>query len=483
MPTVKSVFPETVAGLEDAEPPFSGRNIVIFSDGTGQRGGLMFDERRSNIYKLYRATRCGPDTNVNPAKQLAFYDPGLGTLPGGIDSPAALARSLYNLASQGTGLGITRNFIDCYASLIRNWQPGDRIFLIGFSRGAYTLRCLAGVLRLCGVPTKMPDGSPLKRDVATSRKLAKEAVKKVYNYTNSRSLRSANERQKELLTQRSALAALYRAKYDCDGIDGGNARPRFVGVFDTVASLANPAAIAGLIAICAIGIAIFATAPGLIWGGYWKWFISLSAALAVGGFAANFLMRFRATTRLAGIPWYKTVHLASARMVMYDTELDPQIYIARHAISIDETRGSFERVKWGMVGQYEPPRAKGLPFHEQLWFAGNHSDIGGSYAEDESRLSDIALGWMVAAATKVGLVIDASVLRLYPDPTGMQHDESQTGLFKYAKKKPRQPYDGAFLHPSVLKRFALSSVLQYDEMKVYRPENLRNHNAVKHFYK
>lgn len=38
---------------------------------------------------------------------------------------------------------------------------------------------------------------------------------------------------------------------------------------------------------------------------------------------------------------------------------------------------------------------------EQMWFAGNHSDIGGSYGEDESRLSDIALGWMVEQATSL----------------------------------------------------------------------------------
>jgi uncharacterized protein (DUF2235 family) len=59
-------------------PPFTGRNILIFSDGTG--GGLLPDEARSNVYKLYRATRCGPVTRIDPDKQLAFYDPGLGSL-------------------------------------------------------------------------------------------------------------------------------------------------------------------------------------------------------------------------------------------------------------------------------------------------------------------------------------------------------------------------------------------------------------------
>ena len=59
------------------------RNIVIYSDGTGQRGGLYFDEERTNIYKLYRATRAAPDSVIDPDMQLAFYDPGLGTIPAG----------------------------------------------------------------------------------------------------------------------------------------------------------------------------------------------------------------------------------------------------------------------------------------------------------------------------------------------------------------------------------------------------------------
>lgn len=458
-----------------------GRNIVIFADGTGQRGGLMFDERRSNIYKLYRATRCGPDTKVNPAKQVAFYDPGLGTLPGGIDSPAALGRSLYNLASQGTGLGITRNIMDCYASIVRVWRPGDRIFLFGFSRGAYTVRCLGGVLRLCGIPT-MYEGKPLKRDEATSRKIAKEAVKKIYNYTNSRSPKLATERQKELLAQRAALAAQFRKENECDGIDGGNARPHFIGVFDTVASLANPAAIAFLTFILITGLAFAALVPFVFFGHYFLWLSILSGVAMGGAILVNFLMRMRATFSLPGTPWWKTVHLTSARMKMYDTELDPQIYLARHAISIDEARASFQRVRWGTVGQYQGPRDEGLAWLKQLWFAGNHSDIGGSYSEDESRLSDIALGWMVDVAKKGGLIVENAVLRLFPDPSGMQHDEGRSGIFKYARSEHRDVKNDAFLHPSVLERFKLTGVQQYDEVKPYRPVGLRNHNGVKDFY-
>jgi|SRR5260370_26034616 uncharacterized protein (DUF2235 family) len=117
-----------------------GKNIVILSDGTGQRGGLVFDERRSNIYKLYRATRCGPDSCMDPTEQLAYYDPGIGTLPGGLGFLGAVGRKIYNMVSQATGLGLTANIIDCYAAIVSLWQREDRIFLFGFSRGAYIFR-------------------------------------------------------------------------------------------------------------------------------------------------------------------------------------------------------------------------------------------------------------------------------------------------------------------------------------------------------
>jgi uncharacterized protein (DUF2235 family) len=129
------------------------KNILIFSDGTGQAGGRAPDENISNIYKLFRATRCGPESDIDPLVQLTFYDPGLGSQPdGGIFFAERAYRWIHNVVSQATGLGITLNIIDCYAAILQMWQPGDRIFLFGFSRGAYTVRCVAAVLSLCGVP-------------------------------------------------------------------------------------------------------------------------------------------------------------------------------------------------------------------------------------------------------------------------------------------------------------------------------------------
>lgn len=214
-------------------PPLRGRNILIFSDGTGQAGGLRPDENRPNIYKLYCATRCGPETDIDPADQLAFYDAGLGSQPpGGAIFATRAYRWLHNVASQATGLGITTNIVDCYAAIIRMWKPGDRIFLFGFSRGAYTVRCLAAAIGLCGVPTRMPDGSPLRRDVGTTTRIAREAVKTVYQHVSS-------PKDAAYLAQRVALAERFRHRYGSDKTGGPNAVPFFIGVFDTVAALGS----------------------------------------------------------------------------------------------------------------------------------------------------------------------------------------------------------------------------------------------------
>lgn len=454
------------------------RNIVIYSDGTGQRGGILVDERRSNIYKLFRATRVGPDSAIDPAEQLAFYDPGLGTLPGGIDSPAALARSFYNLASRGTGLGITANIIDCYAALVRLWRPGDRIFLFGFSRGAYTVRCLGGVLRLCGLPTGEPGGQPLRRDAGSARRIAQAAVA-IYNYTNSRPRTARTARQAELLHHRDLLAARFRRDHGSDGSDGGNARPYFIGVFDTVASLANPAALALLALIALAAIAALSLASIWLGGGYWRWFATLTAGTAGAALIASLVSRFKVAGGLAGVPWWRTVHFASARMKMYDTELDPAVAYARHALSIDEARAAFARVRWGQPGQW---RGGDPVWFEQLWFAGNHSDVGGSYPEEESRLSDIALDWMAGAATAVGLKVDPAFLHLHPDAGGMQHDETRRSIFRFARRRARPIQVEAPLHASVIARLGLAAVQHYDVSRPYRPENLRGHRAAGAFY-
>jgi uncharacterized protein (DUF2235 family) len=150
------------------------KNIIIFSDGTGQVGGLRPDERRSNVYKLYRATRCGPDTSIDPAEQVTYYDAGLGSMPpeGALFAIRAY-RWLHNLFSLATGLGITTNIVDCYAAILSMWQPGDRIFVIGFSRAAYTVRCLRGAVAARGA-----DHDGRRKDATASRREIRQEDRK-----------------------------------------------------------------------------------------------------------------------------------------------------------------------------------------------------------------------------------------------------------------------------------------------------------------
>lgn len=462
------------------------RNIVVFSDGTGARGGILVDENRSNVYKLFRATRCGPDTTIKATEQLAFYDPGIGTLAPGSGFLGSLARRAYNLISQALGLGLTPNIIDCYAAIIQLYRPGDKIFLFGFSRGAYTIRCLAAALCKCGIPTRMKDGSSLKYDTYTARKIASEAVKCVYQHTSSWDRNKATKCQIQLLDQREALAARFRGQYASGNAEGPAVYPYFIGVFDTVASLSNPIALVALLALTPVLTAAASWGVWLLlgWLGYSiSWlllFLGITGAAALLGGAIHTFSRIRVAFGLKGYPWYKTLHLTEGRMNFYDRSLNPKVSYARHAISIDEARDSFQRVPWGDPTVWKETKPV---WFQQLWFAGNHSDIGGSYPENFARLSDISLNWMLDAAVEVGLKINDDYLRLDPDPLGPQHDETKSSVFKYAGKLVRAADPKCPLHQSVLERFKADGVLHYDEVRPYRPETLRNHEKVKDFYR
>ena len=459
-----------------------GKNVIIYSDGTGQRSGFFLDENRSNIYKLYRATRCGPDTAVDPSQQLAFYDPGIGTNPINENSFVRNYNRLYNIVSQSTGLGLTRNVIDCYAAIIRMWQPGDKIFLFGFSRGAYTVRCLGGVLAHCGVPTQM-DGSPIRRDEKTSRAIAKEAVTKVYQHTASVRPDKANAREAELLDQRKLLAARFRAKYASGDEEAPIVAPYFIGVFDTVASLANPFVLFGLGVVATVLLVALSWLASL-WLFTWALWASLlvGVSLCICGYWYA-TTHFKWPGALPGYPSWKSFTRTNMLMKFYDNRLSDRVKYARHAISIDEDRKTFQRVPWGTEGVLNNPDENGVNWFEQLWFAGNHSDIGGSYEENDARLSDITLSWMLAAAKSAGLKYDPRYLHLFPDAKGPQHDERRKFVFKYAGIEPRAVPRNAPLHATVEDRFKAEAVLQYDVMKSYRPEPLRNHEKVAHYYR
>lgn len=135
------------------------KNILIFADGTGNYGQ---PHRPTNVYKLFQMT-----FSVPPDQQIAFYQEGVG--------------SRLDFIGFMTGLGISKNIQACYKFLCRHYQPGDKVFLFGFSRGAATVRSLSGLTDLLGVSAKMSDDDIVEAfeiyKIQDSKKRAEKAAR------------------------------------------------------------------------------------------------------------------------------------------------------------------------------------------------------------------------------------------------------------------------------------------------------------------
>jgi uncharacterized protein (DUF2235 family) len=196
-------------------------HTLVFSDGTGQRGvpdtKTSAPDTSTNVHRMYLAAREVPS-------QRCFYDAGLGSDP---EHVLDWLTSAKNFLAKTTGLGITRNIRECYEFLIREGEPGRRIGLFGFSRGAYTVRSLGGLLGLCGVPAPMQGGVDIrgvgKPETALRGKIIDEAISIYQTY---------GPEKKQL---RKDMGAAFKAKYK-----GWDAIPTVIGVFDTVESLGLP---------------------------------------------------------------------------------------------------------------------------------------------------------------------------------------------------------------------------------------------------
>src|SRR5438309_7402445 len=115
------------------------KHIIVCPDGTGN---TAVKGRGTNVFKLFEAVDLnGHRSDPTLTVQIGIYDDGVGT---------ERFKPLKIFAG-ATGFGLARNVRHLYKALVRVYDEGDRIFLFGFSRGAFTVRTLAGMIVNCGI--------------------------------------------------------------------------------------------------------------------------------------------------------------------------------------------------------------------------------------------------------------------------------------------------------------------------------------------
>ena len=201
--------------IVDAQEP-QPRKLIVCCDGTWNRRDAP--GAVTNVAKMARSLRTFDDSGTS---QLIYYHPGVGT-GNGVD----------HFFGGAFGVGLSGNVQSQYAFLADNFNYGDQIFLFGFSRGAYTVRSLAGLIGLVGL----------------MQKIDMDYFPQVYKIYMSREYREALVRGQDLAAAHNALRALFP-----EGVTNGrndellqaidNSRRtaiHFIGVWDTVGSLGVP---------------------------------------------------------------------------------------------------------------------------------------------------------------------------------------------------------------------------------------------------
>jgi uncharacterized protein (DUF2235 family) len=322
------------------------KNIVVCLDGTGNQ---VKASGSTNVVRFYELLDLS-----DPTRQVAYYDPGVGTFSAqGAWTPAARA------VSRGLGLaignGMRENLGEAYRYLMGTWEPEDRLYILGFSRGAFTARALAGMLYRVGL---LHPGSENLVQYAVSEYARK------------------------------------RGAADLSGKDGWDRIDRFS------AALARTTNESRAIPITFMGI--------------WD---SVKAASIFG----------------RDLSWPYTRQL-------------PNVATVWHAVSIDEKRRPYR--------EYLVQPKGDKPVLNETWFAGVHSDVGGTF-EDDPKLADIALKWMTEGALSAGVLLRLRAYRnrckLTPEhAAGTIHRMGR--IWALAGYRSRRVPQGARVHWSVRDR-------------------------------
>lgn len=330
------------------------KNIVLCLDGTGNE---LRAKGNTNVLRLYEMLKL-----EDPRRQVVYYDPGVGTF-GSQGAMLRLTRGLSKLAGKAFGAGLRTNLADAYTYLMHTYEPGDKIFMFGFSRGAFTARALAGLLNWVG--------------------LVRPGGENLVPYAIGAYARSRQEWTPDDWEQTARFANTFSVV-----VDGEPSVPvHFLGLWDSVK-------------------------------------------------AAGFF-RFE-------VKWPDTRRLANVSHV-------------RHAVSIDEKRRPYREY---LVDPRPPNKVK------EVWFAGVHTDIGGTFVDDH-RLADISLKWMVEHAVEAGLGVHPEIVQKHATVTaesalGTKHKMGWPWVFLTYRRRPITPPTTspippppARVHSSVQLRMAL----------------------------
>ena len=183
------------------------KRIVIFCDGTWNTPDENVDGKlcQTNVVKMANALL---PRSEDGKLQMLYYDTGIG-------SDGGLLKRIYDGA---TGTGISENILEAYRFIIRNYEQDDELFFFGFSRGAFTVRSLAGLIRNSGI---------LKVENI-------DKVDKAYRIYKSR---------KPQHQPREVEATLFRKTFAVSE----TTKIKFIGVWDTVGALGNPLLMNGIL--------------------------------------------------------------------------------------------------------------------------------------------------------------------------------------------------------------------------------------------
>ncbi|MDT5033548.1 MAG: hypothetical protein QOC94_3719, partial [Actinoplanes sp.] len=270
-------------------------------DGTGNQ---MKARGHTNVATLF-----GMLDLSDPTKQIGYYDPGVGTMSAA-SARGAADKWLSRMSGLAFGSGLKTNVGEAYTYLMRHWQPGDEVYIFGFSRGAYTARALVGMLNRPGL---LRPGSENLVPYA----VAQYATNKTFSDGDKQNMRDFSDAFCWGTEARPLSSPWANDTYQMHW----HAVPiKYLGVWDTV------------------------KAAGVL--------------------------------RLGNLHWPFTHQLFNVKKI-------------RHAVSIDEYRRPFHEYP-------ADPHHYGL---EEAWFAGVHSDVGGTF-EDDPRLAKIALKWIVDGTVK-----------------------------------------------------------------------------------